>query len=322
MEGIPATVANEEIRLTGMQSLLTAAILWTPVSATTVSDIKLLDMCARYIILIKHAFGILDVGETETLVVVLYADNDRDVQDLRIEADELNSAGALRDVGSKAINVPSSRPPSRNRTNPISEYFKLFFSHRTSPSQKAKLPRHGGIHAHFDGPVDSIYYQQKLSLDESPPTDHDGSWYMPVPWERGWSRNLALETFIYEQITKHEHIAADAVKQPMNDQAYCHYMKMEHGAARGQGRTSRLDDAVKAFPEDQQALNQEMMLDRFPGQSSTELDSTWGWYRPTVVPKRKMRGFSYYWVDEHGEPLLKNPRQFYKATLPTILEAS
>ncbi|KAL8775818.1 MAG: hypothetical protein Q9194_003605 [Teloschistes cf. exilis] len=291
MEGIPATVANEEIRLTGMQSLLTAAILWTPVSATTVSDIKLLDMCARYIILIKHAFGILDVGETETLVVVLYADNDRDVQDLRIEADELNSAGALRDVGSKKKDL------------------WLFAGH-------------GGIHAHFDGPVDSIYYQQKLSLDESPPTDHDGSWYMPVPWERGWSRNLALETFIYEQITKHEHIAADAVKQPMNDQAYCHYMKMGHGAARGQGRTSRLDDAVKAFPEDQQALNQEMMLDRFPGQSSTELDNTWGWYRPTVVPKRKMRGFSYCWVDEHGEPLLKNPREFYKATLPTILEAS
>ncbi|KAL9586441.1 MAG: hypothetical protein Q9212_000905 [Teloschistes hypoglaucus] len=159
--------------------------------------------------------------------------------------------------------------------------------------------RGGGL---YDGPFDSMTYQQAAGHTAD---DEKERFNFQPPWERTWGRNLALETFIYEQIAKHKYIAADAVKLTMNDQEYCHYMKKEHSAARVIGRKSRLDHAVQASPEDKQALNQKIMFDRealnkggmyyqVPGQSSAELDDTWGWYRPTIIPERQGRGFVYY----------------------------
>ncbi|KAL8667577.1 MAG: hypothetical protein Q9202_000432 [Teloschistes flavicans] len=219
--------------------------------------------------------------------------------------------------------VPIRKPPAKKGI--LARLGRSVFGHQssqeTSGSYSASsadkrepwvLIGHGNIRGSYDGPVESMTYQQGVI--------HSEELNLEPPWERTWRRHLALETFIYEQIAKHEHIAADAVKLTMNDQEYCYYMRMEHGSARGDRRKSRLDHAVEAFPEDQQMLNQEL-LSRVYG-PPTGLDDSWGWYRPTVIPKRQGRGFNYYWVDEYGEPLLTGRPEHYNGRFPTIPPAT
>ncbi|KAI4198633.1 MAG: hypothetical protein LQ350_005163 [Teloschistes chrysophthalmus] len=212
--------------------------------------------------------------------------------------------------------TPSSASPIREtpskKQSLLARLGRSVFGHRSSQRKRGEPsaerreqwiivgPSRNGVH--YDGPVDSMTYQQaagRLAEEDSEEFN-----FQP-PWERTWGRNLPLETFVYEQIAKHKHIAADVAKLTMNDQEYCHYMKKEHSASRMMGRKSRLDHAVEASPEDKQALNQKIMFDRealnqgatfhrVPGQSDTELDDTWGWYRPTIVPERQGRGFNYY----------------------------
>ncbi|KAL8734461.1 MAG: hypothetical protein Q9181_003182 [Wetmoreana brouardii] len=141
----------------------------------------------------------------------------------------------------------------------------------------------------FDGPVDSMTYQQAAA--------HDESFNIPPPWERTWRRDLPLETLIYEELANNEHMRADAEKLTMDDREYCYYMKMEHGKARVQGRRSRLDELLDS-PEGQARLH-EVSPHRWPQHGG--IDDSWGWYRPSIIPERQNLGFNYYHADNRGQ---------------------
>ncbi|KAI4193742.1 MAG: hypothetical protein LQ350_008183 [Teloschistes chrysophthalmus] len=88
IESIPVDIGEQEIRFSGMQNPSTPVTPWVLVTATMVSDIKLLGMRAGYLTMFIRTFTVQEVRIMDGLVVVMDVDGGRDVGGLRMEDGE------------------------------------------------------------------------------------------------------------------------------------------------------------------------------------------------------------------------------------------
>ncbi|KAL8629643.1 hypothetical protein Q9189_004661 [Teloschistes chrysophthalmus] len=108
IESIPVDIGEQEIRFSGMQNPSTPVTPWVLVTATMVSDIKLLGMRAGYLTMFIRTFTVQEVRIMDGLVVVMDVDGGRDVGGLRMEDGEFELWWSLAKGGWQS-GIPQGR---------------------------------------------------------------------------------------------------------------------------------------------------------------------------------------------------------------------